>query len=157
MKNSLQIKETAPSEAPMDLLLQADPSLSKVQGYLKGSRCFTASLQGQCVGACIVQEISAGVHELMNISVRADNQKMGVGRRLLRHAIASVRDSNATRMEIGTGTFGYQLAFYQREGFRVDAIDKNFFLLNYQEPIYENGIQLKDMLRLVLHFPLEND
>ncbi len=51
-----------------------------------------------------------------------------------------------------TGTFGYQLTFYQREGFRVDSIDKDFFLVNYEKPIYEAGIQLQDMLRLVLEF-----
>ena len=47
-------------------------------------------------------------------------------------------------------SFGYQLAWYQREGFRVFAIERDFFLENYPEPIYEQGIQLKDMLRLVV-------
>ncbi|WP_331435775.1 hypothetical protein [Photobacterium gaetbulicola] len=51
---------------------------------------------------------------------------------------------------MGTGTFGYQLAFYQREGFRVVGIDKDFFLDHYDEPVMENGIQHKDMLRLQL-------
>jgi hypothetical protein len=58
----------------------------------------------------------------------------------------------ACRLEAGTGTFGYQLAYYQREGFRVSAIDRNFFLDNYPEPIYENGIQHKDMPRLTLEY-----
>ncbi|HFD3583228.1 TPA: GNAT family N-acetyltransferase, partial [Vibrio parahaemolyticus] len=30
----------------------------------------------------------------------------------------------------------------------VDSIVKDYFLLNYPKPIYENGIQHKDMLRL---------
>jgi len=55
-------------------------------------------------------------------------------------------------MEVGTGTFGYQLAFYQRHGFRVTAIDRDFFVQNYPEPIFEDGIQLHDMLRLTLRF-----
>jgi len=42
------------------------------------------------------------------------------------------------------------LAFYQRFGFRVDSILKDYFIINYDEPIFENGIQLKDMLRLIL-------
>ncbi|CDI94197.1 IAA acetyltransferase [Pseudomonas aeruginosa PA38182] len=54
------------------------------------------------------------------------------------------------RIELGTGTFGYQLAFYQRVGFRVDKVVKNYFLDNYDQPIYEMGIQHKDMLRLSL-------
>ena len=36
---------------------------------------------------------------------------------------------------------------YQPEGFRVFAVERDFFLVNYEEPIYENGIQLKEMLR----------
>ncbi len=58
----------------------------------------------------------------------------------------------ARRLEVGTGTFGYQLAWYQREGFRVFAVERDFFLVNYEEPIYENNIQLKDMLRLAVDY-----
>ncbi len=55
-------------------------------------------------------------------------------------------------MEVGTGSFGYQLAFYQRHGFRVTSIDRDFFARNYPEPIFEDGIQLFDMLRLTLRY-----
>ncbi len=58
----------------------------------------------------------------------------------------------ARRLEVGTGTFGYQLTWYQRNGFRVFAVERDFFLANYEEPIYENGIQLKDMLRLAVDY-----
>ena len=37
------------------------------------------------------------------------------------------------------------MAFYQRYGFRVTSIDHDFFVKNYPEPIFENGIQLFDM------------
>jgi ribosomal protein S18 acetylase RimI-like enzyme len=152
MRDSIQIQEAAASEVPMDLLLQADPSKTKVKGYLRQSKCFVAKMDGRTVGACIVKQVSTDVYELMNISVAPEHQKKGIGRELLRHAINSARENKANRLEVGTGTFGYQLAFYQREGFRVDAIEKDFFLNNYEEPIYEHGIQLKDMLRLVFKF-----
>jgi len=32
----------------------------------------------------------------------------------------------------------------------MDSIDKDFFLKNYSEPIFELGIQHKDMLRLAM-------
>ncbi|MBB3060531.1 hypothetical protein [Microbulbifer rhizosphaerae] len=60
------------------------------------------------------------------------------------------------RLEVGAGTFGYQLTFYQRQGFRVERIDKNFFLKSYPEPIVENGIQHGDMLRLTFEFRGKN-
>ena len=147
-----EIKETAASEAPMDLLLQADPSIKKVEDYLRESKCFIATLKGQVVGACVVKPVTEETHELMNISVAPEYQKTGIGRKLLQHVITSSRKDGVKRLEVGTGTFGYQLAFYQREGFRVDSIEKDFFLINYEEPIHENGIQLQDMLRLVLRF-----
>ena len=148
----LQIEEVTASKVPMGLLLQADPSIKKVEGYLRQSKCFIAKLKGQVVGACIVKRISEDAYELINISVAPENQKIGIGRKLLQHVIISTRKTKVKRLELGTGTFGYQLAFYQREGFRVDAVEKGFFLVNYEEPIYEDGIQLKDMLRLVLKF-----
>lgn len=88
--------------------------------------------------------------ELFNISVSPEMQGQGVGKDLLQFVIESVQQHGINRIELGTGTFGYQLAFYQRLGFRVDSIIKNFFIDNYDEPIYELGIQHKDMLRLVL-------
>ena len=152
MTYSIQIEEVEASDVPMDLLLLADPSRTKVEGYLSKSKRFIAKLNGQAVGVCIIQQISEDVYELMNISVAPEYQKNGIGKKLLQYVIISTRQTKAKRLEVGTGTFGYQLAFYQREGFRVDSIDKDFFLVNYERPIHENGIQLKDMLRLVLKF-----
>ena len=150
----LLIREVPTSDAPMDLLLLADPSEEKVRSYLAQSRCFVASDDGVVAGACAcaVQPLEAGGHELMCIAVYPDRQKSGIGTALLKWVIDFYRKSGAGRLEVGTGTFGYQLAFYQRQGFRVTAIDRNFFIENYPEPIFEDGIQLFDMLRLTLDF-----
>ncbi|WP_210768849.1 GNAT family N-acetyltransferase [Zestomonas carbonaria] len=136
----------------MDLLLEADPSREKIEGYLPRSRCFVATLDGAPAGVYVVLETAPAEYELMNIAVAPHLQGKGIGTTLLRHAIATVRELGARRLEVGTGTFGHQLAYYQREGFRVSRVDRDFFLENYPEPIYENGIQHKDMLRLVLEY-----
>ncbi len=60
----------------------------------------------------------------------------------------------ARSLEVGTGSFGFQLAFYQRQGFRVSRIERDFFARNYPQPVFENGIRLLDMLRLALDFPV---
>jgi ribosomal protein S18 acetylase RimI-like enzyme len=150
---SLLIEEIPPSEAPMDLLLLADPSVEKINGYLPGSRCFVAYFQGALAGVCVVKPLASHVYELMSIAVAPSDQKHGIGTQLLKYIIAAVGNSGAERLEVGTGTFGYQLAFYQRHGFRVTGVDRDFFLRNYAEPIFEAGIQLKDMLRLSLEYP----
>lgn len=137
----------------MDLLLLADPSEDKVRSYLSRSKCFVASNEGFVVGACVVQSLGKGRYELMNIAVQTSHQKSGYGTALLKWIIDFFRKSGACQLELGTGTFGYQLAFYQRHGFRVSSIDHDFFVKNYPEPIFEDGIQLFDMLRLTLRYP----
>lgn len=144
------ISEIPHTQAPLDLLLLADPSETKIRQYLPQSRCFVISDDKAVCGVCAVQELEAGVYELMSIAVDEARQQSGAGTALLRWLIDALRQSGATRLEVGTGTFGFQLAFYQRQGFRVSAIDRDFFLRNYEAPIYENGIQHLDMLRLSL-------
>lgn len=149
---SLQIHEVRPADAPMELLLLADPSEAKLRAYLPHSKCFVASRDDVVVGACVVQALAAGVHELMSIAVHPSHQQAGHGSALLKWVIEHFRQAGASQLEVGTGSFGYQLAFYQRHGFRVTAIDRDFFTRNYPEPIFENGIQLFDMLRLTLAY-----
>jgi hypothetical protein len=48
------------------------------------------------------------------------------------------------------GSFGHQLTFYQRAGFRVVAVEPDYFLQHYPEPLFENGLQHRDRLRLAL-------
>lgn len=146
------IQEVPVSEAPIELLLLADPSEEKVRSYLPRSRCFVASSHGAVVGAGVVQPLRAGAHELMNIAVPPRHQKCGHGTALLKWMVAFFRETGATQLEVGTGTFGYQLAFYQRHGFRVTRIDHDFFVNHYPEPVFENGMQHFDMLRLTLRY-----
>ena len=149
---TLQIQEVPVSDAPMELLLLADPSENKIRSYLSGSKCFVASMEPVVVGACVVQPRGTGIHEVMSIAVYPAYQRSGYGTALLKWVIRFFRSSGARQLEVGTGTFGYQLAFYQRQGFRVTSIDHDFFIKNYAEPIFENGIQLYDMLRLTLRY-----
>lgn len=149
---SLQIQEVPVTEAPMELLLLADPSEERIRSYLSRSRCFLASSGAVVVGACVVQPCGSDTHELMCIAVHPAHQRAGYGTALLKWVIDFFRNSGVPQLEVGTGTFGYQLAFYQRNGFRVTSIDSDFFVKNYPEPIFEDGMQLFDMLRLTLRY-----
>jgi ribosomal protein S18 acetylase RimI-like enzyme len=149
---ALQVQEVPVAQAPMALLLLADPSEEKIRSYLPRSRCFIASSGEAVVGACVVQPLGAGTHEIMSIAVQPSHQSAGHGSALLKWIIDCFRQSGESQIEVGTGTFGHQLAFYQKHGFRVTAIERDFFVNNYPEPIFENGIQLLDMLRLTLRY-----
>ena len=146
----LILKEVSADQIPIALLLEGDPMIDSIKTYLNTSNCYAAIVKGQVVGACITQQISPKTVELFNISISPDQQQQGIGSRLLAFVLEELTDNDMNTIALGTGSFGYQLAFYQRFGFRVESIIKDFFLERYSEPIYEDGIQHKDMLRLAL-------
>ena len=148
----LIIQSVPTEQAPMELLLEADPSEDMVRKYLAHSHCFVARRADKTVGVYVLCPLQDSIMELMNIAVEPANQRQGIGSLLLRHAISSARDLGAKRLEVGTGSFGYQLTFYQKAGFRVYAVECDYFLIHYDEPIIEAGIQHRDRLRLALEW-----
>lgn len=142
--------EIQPDLVPMALLLEADPSEECIRSYLVGSLCFVAMDSDLIIAASIVKPITDKIVEIFNISVYPNFQNKGIGSDLLRFTLSQLSEKGVQRVELGTGSFGYQLTYYQRFGFRVDAVIKDYFLDNYPEPIYENGLQHKDMLRLTV-------
>ncbi|MBP5980283.1 MAG: GNAT family N-acetyltransferase [Halomonas sp.] len=144
--------EVGISEIPIELLLEADPSEETIASYLEGAWYFAAKRDEKVIGACIAKPINTGTAEIFNIAIYPQFQQQGVGSGLLRFALNELKTKNMQRVELSTGTFGYQLTYYQHHGFRVDRVVKNHFLDNYPEPIFENGIQHQDALRLYVAF-----
>ncbi len=60
--------------------------------------------------------------EIFNIAVAPKCQQQGIGSSLLRLVLTSLAGKGVHRVELGTGSFGHQLTYYQRHGFRVDAV-----------------------------------
>jgi GNAT superfamily N-acetyltransferase len=137
-------------QAPMALLLEADPSEALIANYLGASHCVVARLQDETIGVYLLKPVEGATWELMNIAVAPEHQGQGIGALLLRHVIDQARQLGGKRLELGTGSFGHQLTFYQRAGFRVVAVEPDYFLQRYPEPLYENGLQHRDRLRLAL-------
>lgn len=134
---------------PYDLLLMADPSKTRVQMYLKSSSCFLAILESEVVGVLVLDEVNPKTAEIKNIAVRESEQGKGFGKQLLRFAEQLSRRRGYKKLIIGTGNSSLrQLALYQKEGFELDRVEKNFFLENYDKPIVENGIPCKHLLIL---------
>lgn len=148
----MKIEEVPSSQAPIKILLEADPSVESIHRYLAHSKCYVAKIGDDDIGAYVLKELSLGVYELMSIAVVPTFQRKGHGADLLGHAINSAKHLGAFRLELGTGTFGYQLEYYQKAGFRPFKLETDFFLENYEAPIFEGGLQHKDMLRLALTF-----
>lgn len=135
---------------PMQLLLEADPSKELVVEYCAGGLVYAAELAGDIAGVYVLLPLTELAVEVKNIAVAESARGQGYGKKLLRHALAEAERLGFSKVEIGTGNSSLdQLALYQKCGFRVDSIDRDFFTRNYPEPIIENGIVCRDMIRLV--------
>ena len=137
------------TDAPMDLLLLADPSEELVKSYLTKGICYTAAVRGETVGVVLVMEMKPSTMEVMNLAVKEELQNRGIGKRLLLYAIEEIKKGDSRTIEIGTGNPGVvQMLLYQKCGFRIVEIDFDFFRRNYPQRIYENGIECRDMIRM---------
>ena len=144
------ISQVAPNTIPLSLLLEADPCHKRIKEYLDNAICYAYKERDLLIGACIISRLNRHEVEVMNIAVLPEKQQLGIGSKLLTYSLEQLKQQNIKHVFLGTGTFGHQLSFYQRLGFRVDEVIKNHFISHYDEPLFENGIQHKDMLRLSL-------
>lgn len=138
-------------DAPFELLLLADPSENLVKEYLSRGQCFIATNNDEVIGVIVLIRTRPETIEIVNVAVHEDHQNKGIGKKLVLFAIDKAREENMKTIEIGTGNCGWgQLALYQKCGFRISGVDRDFFIKHYKEKIYENGIQVMDMIRLSL-------
>lgn len=138
-------------EVPWNLLLLADPSKEMVEKYVKEGETYIALLNNKTIGVYVVVKLSHDAYELKNVAIDEEHQGQGVGKMLVLDAIERVRQREAKKIEVGTGNSSLsQLALYQKCGFRIIGVEKDFFVKNYPEEIFENGIKCVDMIRLAL-------
>lgn len=136
-------------EKHYDLLLEADPSKKIIDDYLPRSFCFTAQEEGQLVGVIILLPTRPTTLEVVNLTVQKDFRGQKIGQTLLYFALTFAKENQYEVVEVGTGSTGFeQLYLYQKCGFRMSHIERDFFINHYEQPIFENGLQLKDMVRL---------
>ncbi|MFC5046137.1 GNAT family N-acetyltransferase [Aquimarina hainanensis] len=133
----------------MDLLELADPSRIQIESYLASGTCYIAVSNMETIGVIVLHKINATTIEIKNIAIKESQQKKGYGKALLAYAEKISRDSGFKKLIIGTGNSSIgQLTLYQKVGFEIDRILKNFFVEKYPNPIFENEIQCKHMLIL---------
>lgn len=136
-------------ETPWELLLLADPSKKLVEEYLKDGQIYVAVIDDKIVGEYVLLDRGTGLVEIMNIAVDEKFQGQGIGKQLIMHAIQIAKESGFKVIEIGTSNASHaQLSLYQKCGFKINHIEKNFFIDNYKEEILENGVCCVDMIML---------
>lgn len=138
-----------PTPAQNDLLLSADPSQSLIDGYLVTGTAFAASDTRGLIGVLVLLPHADQVLEIANLAVTPSRQRQGYGKTLLEFARQWANDHGYRTLRVATGTTSFtQLYLYQRQGYRVVAVEADYFTTHYNHDIMENGLKLRD--RLVL-------
>lgn len=85
-------------------------------------------VEGQIIGVLVLSQMQPNIVEIMNTVVGEDFQGKGIGKQLIHQAIKKTKEGAYQTIEVGTGNSSIgQLALYQKYGFRIGAIDRDFF------------------------------
>ncbi len=137
-------------EIPYKLLLLADPSKEVIDDYINRGITYVYEAD-EILGVYVLIQTRPLTLELVNLAVSEKAQGLGIGKELVLHAIKIAKEQGVKTLEIGTGNSSLsQLALYQKCGFRITGVDRDFFLKHYKEEITENGIKCIDMIRLAV-------
>ena len=132
------------------LLLDADPSKELVDNYLQRGTLLEAKKE-KLVGVLVLLPTRPDTLEIVNLAVAVEYRGQGIAQQLIAYTLEMARKKGIKTVEVGTGSTGVeQLYLYQKCGFRMTHIDRDFFVRHYSEPIVENGLVLRDMVRLSL-------
>lgn len=149
------LQRVGPGEAREDylaLLLLADESETQVRSYLHhGDLYILSDPAGAAMAVALVLNDGDGTAELKAVAVTPEHQRRGVGKRLLAMVLRELRSRGVRRVVVGTGNSSIgQLAFYQKAGFRLWRVERDFFtpIRGYSPVLQEHGIPLRDMVWL---------
>jgi GNAT superfamily N-acetyltransferase len=130
----------------LDLLRLADEQETMIDKYLPNGDLF-ALYDDDLKSVCIVVPIDKESCELKNIATYEKYQGKGYGSALI-NFIADFYKNDYKTMLVGTGETPAILSFYESCGFVKSHRIKNFFTDNYDHPMFEDDIQLIDMIYL---------
>lgn len=131
----------------ISLLLLADEQENMIDRYLEKGVMYALYDDGGVKAECVVTDEGNGVLEIKNIAVAPDAQRKGYGKTLIYFLIKKYSDDFSV-LKVGTGDSPLTVPFYEKCGFVRSHCIKNFFTDNYDKPIFEGGVLLRDMIYL---------
>ena len=144
-----EIREAEPHEieALVPLLLLAEPSYPSLRWSLRNlsDAVYRLDVDGALAGAATVRW-EGDPCEIVELAVAEGRQGEGLGRALVEWLLAEARRRGKQAMEVGTANASLgNIAFYQKCGFRMDHVRKDYFWYHRKE-VVENGIPVRDLL-----------
>ena len=131
----------------LDLLLLADEQEDMIDRYLEKGKMYILTEENAVKAECVVTDEGGGVLEIKNIAVKPEFQGKGYGKAMISFIEEKYRE-NFSILQAGTGDSPLTIPFYENCGFSRSHIIKDFFVDNYEKPIFECGVRLRDMVYL---------
>lgn len=141
------LKKIKDKKKNLDLLLLADPEEEAIDKYIDNCEVFEFYHRDILIGQGAVMELSSTVYEIKNFAIYEKFHNCGYGKILINLLCEKYLENFKNRYII-VGTSEQGVGFYKKCGFQFSHIVKDFFITNYKQPIFENGIQCKDMFYL---------
>ncbi|MDF2759205.1 MAG: hypothetical protein K0S99_1837 [Thermomicrobiales bacterium] len=138
-------------EAFLPLLLLADAE-AQVRDYLQhGDLYALRGADGEPLGVSLVLSDPAdpGSAELRAVAIDPTQHHRGLGQRMLASVLADLRTRGFRRAVVGTSNAGIgQIAFYQKAGFRLWRVERDYFTpqKGYDPDEREHGLPHRDMI-----------
>lgn len=130
----------------IDYLLMADENEEIVEKYIQTGKMYSINDLNEIVGVILFTFPTEEVVEIKNLALIESSRVKGYGNEVIQRAVCLFQEKGYRKIIVGTANSSIgNLTFYQKAGFRIVSIRKNFFL-NYPEPIIENGIRALDMI-----------
>ena len=138
-------------EPYVPLLLLADEP-EPLRAYLDdGDLYVLRDTAGTPLGVALVLpwHEEATTAELKAVAVDASVHNRGLGQRMLRGVADDLKSRGMTRIVVGTSNAGImQIGFYQKAGFRILCIERDYFTVEkgYDPDERENGLPHRDIV-----------
>ncbi|CAH0283292.1 GNAT family N-acetyltransferase [Chryseobacterium sp. Bi04] len=152
MENFTFISIESGSEIPYGLLLLADETVEAIDRYIFKSDIYLLQNGVEDIAVMALYKNSNTELEIKNIAVVESYRSKGIGSILMNKAKEIAKEHDYKTLTVGTSDTGFQqIRFYEKNGFIKKGILRDFFIENYPDPIYENGLQMRDMVLLTHH------
>jgi ribosomal protein S18 acetylase RimI-like enzyme len=131
----------------IDILLIGDEQESMIDKYLEKGNLLALYDDNILKSVCVTLKIDAETIEIKNFATYPQYQKRGYASVLMNFVFDKYKN-DAKYLILGTGDNDEILNFYKKRGFEEYSKVKDFFITNYNHPIFENGKLLIDMIYL---------
>ena len=130
----------------LSLLLLADEQENMIDKYIENGIMYVLNDNG-IKAECVVTDEGNSILEIKNIATVPEYQGKGYGKTIIDFLVMKYKGQYSI-LQVGTGDSPLTIPFYEKCGFVRTHSVKNFFTDNYDHPIYECGVQLRDMIYL---------